>query len=112
MSPLPKFSWNACIIDLLCFGAWLQASKAALLNFYDTLRSEPFGEKVTITVALPGFVVSEMTSGGPSVSLPFTNDFTHDALCSLLKKFQDNTPLAVSILNCFFIKLHFTSLKA
>lgn len=74
MSPLFKFLWNAYIIDLLCFGGWLQASKAALLNFYDTLRVEPFGEKVTITVALPGFVVSEMTSGGPSVSLPFTND--------------------------------------
>ena len=74
MSPIFMFLWNAYIIDLLCFGVWLQASKAALLNFYDTLRVEPFGEKVTITVALPGFVVSEMTSGGPSVSLPFTND--------------------------------------
>jgi short-subunit dehydrogenase len=44
-----------------------QAAKAALLNFYDTLRIEPIGERVSITIALPGFVVSELTTKGPPV---------------------------------------------
>jgi NADP-dependent 3-hydroxy acid dehydrogenase YdfG len=41
------------------------ASKAALLSFYDTLRVEPIGESVAITVALPGFIKSELTTTGP-----------------------------------------------
>ncbi|PIA51031.1 hypothetical protein AQUCO_01100091v1 [Aquilegia coerulea] len=38
------------------------ASKAALVNFYDTLRVE-FGSSVTITIASPGYTDSEMTQG-------------------------------------------------
>ncbi|KAF5195529.1 11-beta-hydroxysteroid dehydrogenase [Thalictrum thalictroides] len=38
------------------------ASKAALVNFYDTLRVE-FGSSVTITIASPGFTESEMAQG-------------------------------------------------
>ncbi|KAL5717868.1 11beta-hydroxysteroid dehydrogenase [Ranunculus cassubicifolius] len=38
------------------------ASKAALINFYDTLRVE-FGSSITITIVSPGFVKSEMTKG-------------------------------------------------
>jgi len=46
------------------------ASKAALLNFYDTLRVEPIGESVAITVALPGFIKSELTTEGPKGHIP------------------------------------------
>ncbi|KAF9622313.1 hypothetical protein IFM89_031116 [Coptis chinensis] len=38
------------------------ASKAALLNFFDTLRVE-FGSSVKVTIASPGFVESEMSQG-------------------------------------------------
>lgn len=50
--------------------AFYNASKAALLNFYDTLRVEPMGESVAITIALPGFVKSEMTTEGPTGHIP------------------------------------------
>jgi short-subunit dehydrogenase len=39
-----------------------QASKAAALNFYDTLRME-FGGDVHITEIVPGVVESEITKG-------------------------------------------------
>ncbi|WZY76107.1 hypothetical protein YC2023_022491 [Brassica napus] len=38
------------------------ASKAAVIAFYETLRSE-FGSKVGVTIAAPGVVDSEMTQG-------------------------------------------------
>ena len=40
----------------------LQASKAAVLNFAETLRME-LGDDVGITVAAPGWIESEMTKG-------------------------------------------------
>lgn len=46
------------------------ASKAALLHFYDTLRVEPIGRSIGITVALPGFVKSELTTLGPRGHIP------------------------------------------
>ncbi|KAG0566443.1 hypothetical protein KC19_7G064300 [Ceratodon purpureus] len=50
--------------------SFYNASKAALLNFYDTLRVEPIGQSVAITIALPGFIVSELTSNGPKGHIP------------------------------------------
>lgn len=50
--------------------AFYNASKAALLNFYDTLRVEPIGESIAITVALPGFIKSELTTEGPKGHIP------------------------------------------
>ncbi|CAM6014500.1 unnamed protein product [Sphagnum balticum] len=50
--------------------SFYNAAKAALLNFYDTLRIEPIGERVSITIALPGFVVSELTTKGPPGHIP------------------------------------------
>ncbi|KAL3683481.1 hypothetical protein R1sor_001503 [Riccia sorocarpa] len=51
-------------------GAWLNyprqtfynASKAAVLQFFDTLRGEVRGE-IEITIAMPGWIASEMTQG-------------------------------------------------
>jgi short-subunit dehydrogenase len=40
----------------------LQASKAAVLNFAETLRME-LGDEVGVTVATPGWIESEMTKG-------------------------------------------------
>ena len=40
----------------------LQASKAAVLSFADTLRME-LGDEVGVTVATPGWIESEMTKG-------------------------------------------------
>ena len=40
----------------------LQASKAAVLNFFETLRME-LGDEVGITIATPGWIESEMTKG-------------------------------------------------
>lgn len=40
----------------------LQASKAALINFYDTFRVE-FGTSIMITIATPGLIESGMTRG-------------------------------------------------
>ncbi|KAJ0643150.1 putative 11-beta-hydroxysteroid dehydrogenase [Helianthus annuus] len=39
-----------------------QASKAALSQFYETMRVE-FGSDVKITIVTPGFIESEMTQG-------------------------------------------------
>jgi short-subunit dehydrogenase len=39
-----------------------QASKAAVLNFAETLRME-LGDEVGVTVATPGWIESEMTKG-------------------------------------------------
>lgn len=40
----------------------MQASKAAVLNFAETLRME-LGNEVGVTVATPGWIESEMTKG-------------------------------------------------
>lgn len=40
----------------------LQASKAALISLYESLRIE-FGSDIGITIVTPGLVKSEMTSG-------------------------------------------------
>lgn len=40
----------------------LQASKAAVLSFAETLRME-LGDEVGVTVATPGWIESEMTKG-------------------------------------------------
>lgn len=40
----------------------LQASKAAVLNFFETLRIE-LHDEVGITIATPGWIESEMTKG-------------------------------------------------
>ncbi|KAL5717370.1 11beta-hydroxysteroid dehydrogenase [Ranunculus cassubicifolius] len=58
------------ILVMAAVGGWLHApaisfygaSKAALINFYDTLRVE-LGSSVKITIASPGFTESEMTQG-------------------------------------------------
>ena len=39
-----------------------QASKAAVLNFFETLRME-LRDEVGITIATPGWIESEMTKG-------------------------------------------------
>ena len=41
----------------------MQASKAALISFYDTLRIELASDIGGITVVTPGFIESEMTQG-------------------------------------------------
>lgn len=46
----------------LIFSWWIQASKAAVIAFYETLRIE-FGSKVGVTIVAPGVVDSEMTQG-------------------------------------------------
>ncbi|XP_078171728.1 11-beta-hydroxysteroid dehydrogenase 1A-like [Carex rostrata] len=38
------------------------ASKAAMIRFYETLRSE-MGSQIKITILIPGYVVSELTKG-------------------------------------------------
>ncbi|XP_071722703.1 11-beta-hydroxysteroid dehydrogenase 1A-like [Rutidosis leptorrhynchoides] len=61
---------NGKIVVLSSSGAWLptprmsiyNASKAALLSVFETLRTE-FGSDIPITIATPGFVESEMTQG-------------------------------------------------
>lgn len=40
----------------------IKASKAALITFYETLRSE-FGSEIGITIATPGWIESEMSQG-------------------------------------------------
>lgn len=50
--------------------AMYNAAKAAVLQFYETLRIEPLGERVTITIAMPGFAQSEMTLGAPPGHIP------------------------------------------
>lgn len=44
------------------FFSLLQASKAALTSFYETLRVE-LGREVGVTIATPGLMESEMTQG-------------------------------------------------
>lgn len=39
-----------------------QASKAAVISFYETLRVE-FGSDIGITIVTPGLIESEMTQG-------------------------------------------------
>lgn len=39
-----------------------QASKAAMIRFYETLRSE-LGSEIRITITTPGYVASEITQG-------------------------------------------------
>ncbi|KAJ7535463.1 hypothetical protein O6H91_12G035200 [Diphasiastrum complanatum] len=46
------------------------AAKSAIVQFYDTIRAEPVGQDITITVVLPGFVESELTKGGPKDHIP------------------------------------------
>jgi short-subunit dehydrogenase len=45
-----------------CLSDFAQASKAAALNFYDTLRME-LGGDIRITEVVPGVVESEITKG-------------------------------------------------
>jgi len=40
----------------------IKASKAAVITFYETLRSE-FGSEIGITISTPGWIESEMTQG-------------------------------------------------
>ena len=40
----------------------MQASKAAVLNFFETLRME-LHDEVGVTIATPGWIESEMTKG-------------------------------------------------
>ncbi|KAA3458220.1 11-beta-hydroxysteroid dehydrogenase-like 6 isoform X1 [Gossypium australe] len=42
--------------------AFYNASKAALISFYETLRIE-FGTRIGITIVTPGFIETEMTEG-------------------------------------------------
>lgn len=41
---------------------WLQASKAAVISFYESVRAE-FGKDIKVTVLTPGYVESELTKG-------------------------------------------------
>eukprot|EP00850_Spirogloea_muscicola_P008540 SM000045S16285 [mRNA] locus=s45:632485:636070:- [translate_table: standard] len=47
-----------------------QAVKAGLVQFYDTLRAEPIGADIAITILLPGFITSELTSRAPPEHIP------------------------------------------
>ncbi|RZC59378.1 hypothetical protein C5167_006675 [Papaver somniferum] len=42
--------------------SYYNASKAALINFFDGLRTE-FGSDIKITIATPGYIESELTQG-------------------------------------------------
>ena len=44
---------------------YLQASKAALISFFETLRTE-IGSNIGITIVTPGLIDSEITRG-PSI---------------------------------------------
>ncbi|XP_056170721.1 11-beta-hydroxysteroid dehydrogenase A-like [Syzygium oleosum] len=58
------------IVGIASAAGWLpaprigspQASKAALISFYETLRTE-LGSEITITIVTPGLIESEMTRG-------------------------------------------------
>ena len=41
---------------------YLQASKGAVIRFYETLRAE-LGSDVRVTIVMPGYVVSNLTMG-------------------------------------------------
>lgn len=47
---------------ILCTYVTYQASKAAIAQFFETLRVE-FGPDVGITLVTPGFIESELTQG-------------------------------------------------
>ncbi|PIA33839.1 hypothetical protein AQUCO_04000128v1 [Aquilegia coerulea] len=61
---------NGKIVAIASAGGWLpvprmgfyNASKAALINFYECLRAE-VGNAINITIVTPGFIESEMTRG-------------------------------------------------
>lgn len=46
----------------LVFLQWLQAGKAALISFYETLRVE-FGSDIGITIVTPGLITTDMVQG-------------------------------------------------
>eukprot|EP00897_Mesotaenium_endlicherianum_P002742 jgi/Mesen1/2496/ME000159S01621 len=46
------------------------AAKAAIIQFYDTLRSEPVGAHIDITILLPGFIQSELTAKASESHIP------------------------------------------
>lgn len=48
--------------EISCSFFFPQASKAAEIRFYETLRSE-LGKQVQITILIPGYVESELTKG-------------------------------------------------
>lgn len=54
---------------------WVQASKAAIISFYETLRTE-IGWEIGITIVTPGLIRSEMTQDQtfPQVSLWMKED--------------------------------------
>ncbi|KAF5196309.1 11-beta-hydroxysteroid dehydrogenase 1B [Thalictrum thalictroides] len=61
---------NGKIVAIASIGGWLavprmgfyNASKAALINFYECLRAE-VGNDIGITIVTPGFIESEMSQG-------------------------------------------------
>ncbi|KAI3919275.1 hypothetical protein MKW98_030411 [Papaver atlanticum] len=61
---------NGRIVVMASAAGWLptprmsyyNASKAALINFFDGLRTE-FGSDIKITIATPGYIESELTQG-------------------------------------------------
>ena len=42
---------------------YLQAAKSAVTQLFETMRAEPIGADVSITVAFPGATATEMTAG-------------------------------------------------
>ena len=52
----PLFSFHRSILYSI------QASKAAVISFYETLRVE-FGKDIGLTIVTPGLIESEMTRG-------------------------------------------------
>jgi len=55
-------SRHKCVGSQLIVCNYFQASKAALVALYETLRVE-VGADIHITIATPGFIESEMTKG-------------------------------------------------
>ncbi|KAH9319027.1 hypothetical protein KI387_020796 [Taxus chinensis] len=71
------------------------ASKAALLNFFETLRIESIGKSITVTIAFPGFVSSQLTAMEAPGKVPWwfplmpTEDAAEEIVEAALRKERD-----------------------
>ncbi|OMO93850.1 Short-chain dehydrogenase/reductase SDR [Corchorus olitorius] len=57
----PSPTLAPCLSSLINPNAIHQASKAALISFYETLRSEIGSDNIGITIVMPGLIKSELT---------------------------------------------------
>ena len=60
--PVARMSFYNAPVGGWMYSIALQASKAAVIRFYETLRAE-LGPHVPVTILMPGYVVSNLTMG-------------------------------------------------